>query len=613
MKEPGWIADPADAAPAEGWAAGLHRLWLAADAAPDVTALSVEIYDLLLAVPGVLVVTGCRYDASGRARYVRGSTVAGTTPVQTRRPPGRVRTGTGEPRGRREVREFGIAEAERDDRPELGVWRSAGAALLVECVVVLEDGDRAAVVVGVGPGAPPPAGLHTMLAQACDTVDACNARVLRERENDRRQARDALLAEASLQMDASLDIHETLQRVARMAVPAVAEGCLVHLWPQGRPELVAVAHLAAAAQERLAAVGRDEAWTGRVLREATAGPGGLLLAGADLADGPFAPGGPVPCQVVTVNALRARGRTLGAITFAYDRDPRLVPSPAFLADLALRAALAIDNATLYEQRRLHVMSLQRHLLPAALPRMPGLELASAYEVGDAGLDVGGDFYDAVPGPDGELSLVVGDVCGRGAQAAALTGLARHTLRTLLEDGCAPAPALGRLNRALRANAASRFVTAVVARLAPVGDGSFRMRTASAGHPPGYAVRADGTVEVFNTAGGLLLGVLDDHEVAETRCHLRPGDTAVLLTDGVTESRSADGTFFEERLPGVLAGLAGLAPEKLVTELARAALAFRTTGADDMAVLAVRVTPTGPTDRTDRTDPTDPTDDGQGAR
>ncbi|WP_233533815.1 PP2C family protein-serine/threonine phosphatase [Kitasatospora sp. SolWspMP-SS2h] len=573
--------------PADGdWSAGLHRMWRLAQTSTDVTALSEQLYDLLLGRPGVVVVSGTRFAPSGAARYMRSSSRPDTRPERVLAPPGDAWKGGPAPVPGL-VRQFALRSEHARARPEYGVWRAAGAVRVVECALALEEGDWAVVSVGLAAGRSVPARLGLRVAQVCDVVAACNDRIVQERENARVQARDALLAEASLQMDASLDVGETLQRVARMTVPAVAEGCLVHLCGPGGLTLVASAHLAAGAQRRFAAAGEDGTWVDDVLPKLSALREGTVLSGGELAGTPFGPASEVTARAVTVNPLRARGRLLGTVTFVYERDPSRLPPPLFLADLALRAALAIDNATLYEERRQHVVSLQQHLLPAVLPTVPGLELAAAYEVGDAALEVGGDFYDAVSGRH-SFSLLVGDVCGRGAEAAALTGLARHTLRTLLEDDLPPAAALTRLNRALRTAASRKFVTGVVLSLVPAADGAFAARIANAGHPQALVLRADGTVAPLGGTGGLLLGVVDDYELAETTDVLRPGDTAVLLTDGITESRSPDGAFFEDRLSAALGALAGLPPAEVVTGLARAALGFGRGSADDMAVLAMRV-------------------------
>ncbi|MFJ1756290.1 PP2C family protein-serine/threonine phosphatase [Kitasatospora sp. NPDC088134] len=569
-----------------GWAEGLHRIWRTAQTSADVTALSAELYDLLLGHPAAVVVVGARYSAAGLPLYLRSSSGAGLRPERVLAPPGDAWTGRPAPEPGA-LREFAVDSEHGRARPEHPAWRAAGAVRVVECPMALEDGDWAVLSVGLSADAPAPAELGRRVVQVCEVVTACNDRIVQERESARVQARDALLAEASLQMDASLDVEETLQRVARMTVPAVAEGCLVHLRRPDGLALVASAHLAAGARARFTAAAEDPDWVRGVLPGLSARREGTVLTGERLAGTPFGPGAAVPARTVTVNPLRARGRLLGTVTFVYGREAGQVPPPVFLADLALRAALAIDNATLYEERRQNVVSLQRHLLPSVLPTIPGLRLGAAYEVGDAALEVGGDFYDAVPGSR-SLSLVVGDVCGRGAEAAALTGLARHTLRTLLEDDTAPAPALTRLNRALRTAASQKFVTGVVLSLTPAADGCFAVRVANAGHPQALVLRADGTVAPLGGTGGLLLGVVDDYALAEQADLLRPGDTAVLFTDGITESRSPDGSFFEEELSGALRELTGRPPDELAAGLARAAIGFGRGTADDMAVLAVRV-------------------------
>ncbi|MFF4653103.1 PP2C family protein-serine/threonine phosphatase [Streptomyces sp. NPDC001380] len=289
---------------------------------------------------------------------------------------------------------------------------------------------------------------------------------------------------------------------------------------------------------------------------------------------------------MTVDVLRVRGRVLGTLTFLYGRQGPRTPDAPLPEGLAHRAALALDNATLYDERRRHVLSLQRHLLPAALPDLDGLDLGAAYEVGDPMLEVGGDFHDVVP-HDGGTSLVVGDVCGRGAEAPALTGLARHTLRTLLEDGTAPDTAPARLNGTLLREGAGRFVTGTIARLGPDDGRGRTLHTASAGHPPPLVLRADGTVETV-PASGILLGVVDhpQYEVARTR--LRPGDTVVFCTEGLSELRAHDGTFFDGLLPQALAGLRGRSAAETADELARLAMEFRAAGADDIAVLVAAV-------------------------
>ncbi|MFI9613624.1 PP2C family protein-serine/threonine phosphatase [Streptomyces sp. NPDC052023] len=484
-----------------------------------------------------------------------------------------------------------LSAADDDFAPDAAELAAAGARWALEARFRLGngDGDWASFSAGLTERPDPDAGLAGKLVQVAEILVASHRRILEYRAHDRRQIEDAFLAEASLQMDASLDVEETLGRIARLAVPAVAEGCVLHLRrPDGHLAPVASAHVAASVQPWLQDLARDDPWLAALRRRAVDDGESVVLTGNGLTGGPFGAGTEGPgrgVRAVTVNPLRARGKAIGTLTFVYHRDSSEVASARLLDDLALRAALAIDTTTAYEQRRRHVELLQYQLLPSALPQWPAAALHAAYEVADASLDVGGDFYDAVVDRDGRLALVIGDVCGRGAEAAAMTGLARHTLRTLLEDSTPPARALDRLNAALRGQSASRFVTALVALLTPTGQGECAAEIVTAGHPRPMVRRADGRVEEIEGAG-VFLGVLPDIGTEPTRVQLRPGDTLVMFTDGLTEARSAEGVMFEDLLPQAVRECAE-GPDPAAELIARAAK-FRATGNDDTAVLVVQL-------------------------
>lgn len=578
---------------ADGWPRELHSLWLAANGVQDVTDLAHLVYQALLTQPGAVVAAGARWDAEGLLIYTRTLTTAMAAP-DTHRPPAGERWAVPETFRRRGAAVEGPVVVEDDALiRDAALWpgdsmRAFGAAVTVlECHFPL-GADRAALWVGLD--APPenlPV-LRARLEQVAEILMVSNHRLLVHRGHERRQVEDAFLAEASLQMDSSLDVEETLRRVARLAVPAMAEGCVVHLFgADGRLAPVAWAHVAAPAQTWLAEVSLNDAWLGKALRGASEQAEGALLRGADLSGGPFGPGSEgygAAVRVLSISPLRARGRALGTLTFLHHGSEG-VEDLRMLGDLAGRAALAIDTSTLYEQRRRHVEILQRHLLPRALPEVPGLILSSAYEVADESLEVGGDFYDAVVTGDGRLALIIGDVCGRGAEAAALTGLARHTLRTLLEDGTPPGQALARLNRALIAERSSRFVTALVAVLTPVPEG-WEVELANAGHPRPLVRSADGEVVEELTTGGVLLGVLDRSSYDPLRRTLGRGESLVLFTDGLLEARGVDGTFFEEHLAAAVRRNGGgpSASDRLISLAAE----FRAAGDDDTAVLIAEV-------------------------
>ncbi|MEU8597493.1 MULTISPECIES: PP2C family protein-serine/threonine phosphatase [Streptomyces] len=571
------------------WSGALHRLWQAASRAEEVGALADDVYAPLLATPGVHLVVGTRWDEDATLRYMRALGADGDAPVivaTARSMPG---AAVREPDGEPVVTRSPVGELDDAVWPEAEFLRQVPGASVVGCTFRLDRSGWAGLSVAMDASADTE-GVARRLAQAVDVIVACHTGILQRGREARRGADDALLAEASLQMDSSLDVEDTLRRVARIAVPAVADGCLVHLLRKDGPEFVAATHVAVQQQRALEEAGRDDPWLAALLAQRDDGDQALFLSGAALDGSPFAGPGPTGGgrhpTVVSVSTLHARGRVVGSITFVYQRPEDRLPDSAFLDSLATRAALAIDNALLYELRRHAVLSLQEHLLPSQLPAAAGWDLSASYEVGDPMLDVGGDFYDAVPRPDGSIALLIGDVCGRGAEAAALTGLARHTLRTLLEEGTDPGTALSRLNRALRQEGASRFLTAVVVTMTPRADGTVLLTTCSAGHPRPLVLRADGSIgEVVS--GGLLLGILDDVSYESHEDSLAPGDTLVLFTDGLTESREADGTYFESVLPGRLSALRGSDAAQVAESLARQARAFRASGQDDIALLVAR--------------------------
>ena len=220
--------------------------------------------------------------------------------------------------------------------------------------------------------------------------------------------------------------------------------------------------------------------------------------------------------------LKTRDRTLGAITlvsstpdFYEDEDLALVE------DLGRRAAVAIEHARLYKEKSYTARILQQSLLPPRLPRIPGYEVAATYRPAGEGNEVGGDFYDVFNTAVLGWALVMGDVCGKGPEAAELTALARYTVRTAAMSQHKPSDILETLNEAiLRQRSDSRFCTIAYALLEPVRDGA-RLDVCCGGHPLPLVLRADGSVE---TAGkpGLLLGVFPEPQLSDQRVDLRPG-------------------------------------------------------------------------------------------
>ncbi|MFK4118959.1 PP2C family protein-serine/threonine phosphatase [Streptomyces longwoodensis] len=256
-------------------------------------------------------------------------------------------------------------------------------------------------------------------------------------------------------------------------------------------------------------------------------------------------------------------------------------------------------------------ALQRTLLPPALPTVPGLELACHYHTASAH-EVGGDFYDLFALRDGEWAFFLGDVCGKGPEAAALTSLVRHTLRVAAQHTADPVAVLDVLNKALLEDvtAGSRFCTAVVGTLTARDDGGFDVRLATGGHPPAYRLRpADsaedtGTptvVEAVRPAGGMLVGAFPQARFAATALRLDPGDTLLLYTDGLPEVRTGTDRWLGwEGLEAFLAArpAAGGAAD-LVDDTVELLRTQTLEGAeDDVALLAmsVRGGPAGPPHR-----------------
>ncbi|QIG42301.1 SpoIIE family protein phosphatase [Nocardioides anomalus] len=229
-------------------------------------------------------------------------------------------------------------------------------------------------------------------------------------------------------------------------------------------------------------------------------------------------------------------------------------------------------------------ALQQTLIPPTPPQVPGLDLAATYLPAGQGSEVGGDFYDVFKVRDDDWVITLGDVCGKGYEAAVVTSLVRHTIRALSVNEPRPSAVLSALDEVLHHDPTDRFCTAVLLRLRRV-DGRWEVTLGLAGHPQPLLLRADGVVQPLGRFGPLL-GVLDRPAFTDTTVGLEPGDVVVLYTDGVTEALR-DGTMYgEERLVDAV-GRIGPVPADLVVALPAAVLAYQDgdTVRDDVAVLA----------------------------
>ncbi len=300
-----------------------------------------------------------------------------------------------------------------------------------------------------------------------------------------------------------------------------------------------------------------------------------------------ADGSRLPVLVTSTVKTGSDGQPLLIRTTVFDaRDRR-----AYETEL-LRARREADD----ERDRLQTLAttLQKTLLPPTLVDVPGLDVAAHYHI--ASVDkVGGDFYDLFPLAAGTWGLFLGDVCGKGTAAAAITSLARYTLRAAAVYDPDPAAVLGNLNTVLNHEyngTDPRFCTVVFGLLTPDPDrGGFHITLASGGHPPALLMRADGTADFLPIPGGQLIGVLPDALIATTTVHLAPGDTLLLHTDGLTEAHTnatagGEGRYGDDAL---LDFARALAPTTASGTIAAVRDLLDTFGAgvdDDTAVLAV---------------------------
>jgi PAS domain S-box-containing protein len=416
---------------------------------------------------------------------------------------------------------------------------------------------------------------------------------------ERAEARSRYLARASTVLGSSLDLNATLQSVADLAVPDVADWAFVELvqgngsikrvaWAHADPELAQIAH---AYDARYPLRRDDEAGSARVVRTGTP----ELVEEIPEAFFDTVAHDPEQLRILTGMGFRsyvivpliARGHVLGDLALAYSASGRRYGSEDLdmLQALADACAMAIDNARLFGEQEATARTLQHSLLPPELPEIPGVELAARYRPFGRATEVGGDFYD-VFGVDGHWVLAIGDVVGKGTAAAMTTALLRHTLRAAAPREPGPAAALSRLDAALL-DGEDRPSSAVCALLSTSAGGA-EVVLASAGHPPPLVRRADGRVE-FSVKPGTLLGAVEDAPpLPEATIRLAPGDVLVLYTDGVTEARVGDGQLGEAGLVEILERAAPSAAA-VADAVEQGALAVQEgRQRDDIAVLAVGV-------------------------
>jgi len=415
------------------------------------------------------------------------------------------------------------------------------------------------------------------------------------------ERRQRLLAEAGRLLASSLDYEATMRSVAEIAVPALADWCSVEvLDADGVPRQVG---LAAADPTQLPLARRlrelyppdPDAGEG-ASRAMRTGESQLL---AQVPDSLVEQAARDPEHLRMLRALDvrstmvvpmvARGRTLGVVTFLIS-SPRPMFDERALSlaqDLAARMAVALDNARLYSERSEIARALQESLLPSALPEVAGMDVAARFHAAGEGVEVGGDFYDLFDIRDGCWGVVMGDVCGKGPRAAAVTALARYTLRAAAMRDSSPSAALATLNEAMvRQLHDDQFCTVAFARLEPL-EGAARVSVASGGHPLPLLLRADGQVTRTGHAG-TLLGVVDDPQLGEEEIEMEPGDALVFYTDGVTEAQAPERILTTDQLSRQLSACTGCDAATLAETIERHAVPSDREPRDDVAILVLKL-------------------------
>ncbi len=458
---------------------------------------------------------------------------------------------------------------------------------------IRKDGARIDVSLTISPIEHPARGVIGASVIARDITD----------EKRRRRAQDFLVA-ATRGLDASLDFDRTARTIVATAVPELAELCVLDFVRRDGwigDSIVGGANPAAAAlleelrRRSPLSPGSDHP-VAQVLRA------GRPMVWRDLTS-------PDVIQSVAQNdehrrlieqaryqsaavaPLVARGSTLGALSFLhastdlrYDADDLQL-----LGELADRAALALDNARLYQERDRIAQNLQRGLRPPEPPFVPGLDIAVTFDAYGEGMEIGGDLYDILPTDDG-CWIMIGDVAGKGSAAAGVSVALRHSMRGLARQIDEPRELLAQLNEMLLAgDSLNDFATALLLRLRR-GAGRWSLSLAAAGHPPAIHVTPSEPVQL---GGGTALGAWAGSPVADHELELLPGETFVLATDGWFEAGPPQTHVEPAALGALAASLADLDLAEMTESLRRDAIA-RSGGPlrDDMVVLALRPEPSG---------------------
>ncbi|HZQ29212.1 MAG TPA: SpoIIE family protein phosphatase [Acidimicrobiales bacterium] len=471
------------------------------------------------------------------------------------------------------------------------------------------------------PRAFPPEDVQFLEAMGAQCAQALERARLYEQERDSGR-RQAFLADASRLLASSLEYEDTLARITRLSVPALADGAAVHLWDGDDLRLVALAHRdpeGEAVMRQLSARDGDVATDPTLRRVAiTAEPVMSVEVPqelwADLAEDEEhrrlleALG----TRSALIVPLRARARPLGTLMLAMTTPGRQFGTADLVQveDLAGRAAVAIENSLAHRARLEQARVLQQSLLPPRTPTVPGLDLATHYRAAGDGTIVGGDFFDVFPVAPSVLGaprwgVVLGDVSGKGVEAASLTALTRYTVRAACMMDPDPCAVLRMCNQAVAdAEEGEAFCTMVFAVIEPPVDmgvdgahgahgGGTAVRVASGGHPLPVLRTAAGEIRPVGQPG-TAIGLFPTIEVHDTEITLYPGDTMVLFTDGLIEARTPAGDFAPHLLHRTMRASSGTSAQATLSAVTAAVGALEEGRArDDMAIVVLGVPHTAP--------------------
>lgn len=407
------------------------------------------------------------------------------------------------------------------------------------------------------------------------------------------------LAAAGSLLGRSLDYKETLADLARFTTEDLADWCFIHIREDsGALSMIAAAHRDPAKQQLIRELERDHPYDPSL----SIGPGEVIRTGQPLlvpqvSDSVLRAAAASNEQFEVIAELGFRSGLIvplssgderfGALTLARSENP--VPfdaeDGALVEEIGRRAGTAVANAKIYGERDHIARTLQRSLLPPHLPHLPEIELASRFLPLGRGNEVGGDFYDCFKLGSERWLVALGDVCGKGPEAAAVAALTRYTIHAAALEHRLPSEMLHLVDDVLRRQPSARFATVALA-IIDLSGRTPRLQLALGGHPPPLLLRADGELVEIGTPG-TMLGVLDEFHATDTELELGPGERLLLYTDGLVEARAGSDLFGISGVERVLRQSWQAGGEQIAALLEQEALGFcNGTPQDDMALVVL---------------------------